>query len=623
MSGRRGYRLLAPVVVLAAIAALGPAGCGSDPAVPEAPGAATADAWRLVTPRPFPVTINAMWADPVTLRTMAVGDYGALLVKEGSTWRQAPPPTTESLYDIHGCDWEHIYVVAAGGLYRFDGRRWSRTGPGPLDEGTRVWCRAPDDVMVATRNGVTFHYDGASWTQGDMGADGASGHWLTETRDGYLAVSRDEVMVRWTAGHWDSPIALGDGSGRPVAVCHYDDRWDDEEYFLIATAYGVLYSSDGRRDWYESDLGARILDLAGGSWDAYALTGEDDGCHVVGVFEQDLATIRGHDTGTLLVVPQPGDSTDDLVFGGGFGTIFAGLYGSVHRPDGPILTRIAGGVPIRPGPLLVLPSGGFFGWNLSTRAVLRGRADVVDSVGTGGSLVRTVAGTDPDAVYALASGGGVLRLRADGSHEPVALPDGIAVSSLWCEPGGALWVYGGGDVWRRDGSVWSRMFAPPLDYRLEIRATGPDDAYVVGYNGVDHWDGHELIEVVSERAYPGYGVTLAPDGSGVCCLVDATVGGVAVRPVIVIAGPRESRRIAAMPRFGTWLALGTDGAPLVVEQGMLSHWHDGGWESIPHPATAAGIPIESIAGNPTGGYYTVAGSGVIHYLDTGGTGLWQ
>jgi len=628
VSVRRGYRVVAAATVLAAIGAAFLVGCDTNPAVPEAPDAAAADAWRLVTPRPFPVTITGLWGDPVTLRTMAVGDDAALLVKEGSAWRQAPPPTDRDLYGIHGCDWEHVFLTAENGVYRFDGRRWSRIMAGPLPPSTQVWCRAPDDVMVATRDGDTYHFDGSAWTHRTMGVSPPwRGNWLTATDDGYLALADQGAMVRWSDGRWEPPVTVGDGDKWLRSVCRRRDSWYTWPEFVIGASDGTIFGIAGEMTGVIDRVDGAVLQLATGLQTYYALIRMVDGCRIKSGYRQVVADIGGVDTGALLVVPwwglgDPGG--DAVTFGGPFGTLREGWLAAGPSTPPPIMHAVSGGIPMVPDALAVLPSGEFFGASWRQPFLLHGLDGVVDKVGAADADLWRVVATPLGSVYVVTAAGGIARLRPDGSFAPLDTPEGIGIWNLWCDRDGGLWTESGGSLWRGDGQAWERVVTLPGGFMPDrVLPAGPHDVYLIDSGRVAHWDGHDLTEFRDAEFKPSGGAVLAADRSGMYCCATRYNGDVILDPGIYLVRPDGAELVAVVPRLPAALALEPDGTLLAVVDGALLHRRDGAWEAVPHPATDAGIPIDSVAGNPAAGYYTVTRTGVIHYLDTGGTGQWQ
>ncbi|MBE0567524.1 MAG: hypothetical protein IH621_16335, partial [Krumholzibacteria bacterium] len=245
--------------LLAALLVCAP-GCDSASVLTEAAPASTP--WHLVSPRDFPVWLTAVWGDGPD-HLLAVGSFGAVLVKEGATWREAPRPTTGSFYDLHGCDWQHVYGVTAEGLLFFDGRSWTRTGPADLGDGARVWCRAPDDVMVVTARGVSHHFDGAAWTRATVPVDpywSGPGRWLTGTSDGYLAVGFRGAAY-WRGGRWE-PVPGATDQFALLAVCRADSA--GSERYLAIDSGGVLELVRGAGWRRHAWLGGNLRDIVSG-----------------------------------------------------------------------------------------------------------------------------------------------------------------------------------------------------------------------------------------------------------------------------------------------------------------------------------------------------------------------
>ena len=605
---------------LAALAVLALAGCAPDSVLPEPE--AGESGWVLVNPRPLDFHITDLWG--VSPRRMfAVGQHGGIAVREGAGWSRVPSPTSSHIWDIHGCDWQHVWAVSDEGLLRFDGLHWRREGPADLNEDARVWCNGPDDVMVVTDINVFHHFDGAAWTTGVLPVDAAAspGDWLAGAPDGrFMAVGRNGSCARWAEDRWQVIEADEDMSFQ--AVCYFAQ--DSDEYWFVAV-----------ENWNEQSV--RIYVPRGGYWyrgpsvgnglfvDMAMGASNDEPYVLTSRWGSDLLTLsgptildrqlEGFPSAALTVFPHAGGSPDaDLVLGARFGTILAGTL-----PTGSLQPE-TGGVPLAASDFMVWPNGDFAARD--GNRILHGRS---------GSLwIETVAqpadimhlwGPAPGTLYAAGAGGQVALLR-DGLPPVVEhLGTDRDLLAIWGRAADDIWAGGWDATAHYDGSAWTVAPWTLPGALTRIAGGGSDQVFAMSDLGLGRWDGAAWVAAGPEQAILYHALDVAPD-TGEAVIVTRVADG----------GARQVMRL----RGGAWENLGTPGelARFVLAVGgddirVMSGndwfgWQDGRWVALPVPVSGPDLYAPGgIAGNAEGGLYVGYNNGGLYHLDLGGRGLWR
>ena len=348
-----------PAGGLAVLALLALAACAPDSVLPDQ--AAEDSGWVLVNPRPFDFHITDLWGTSPT-RMFAVGLGGGIALCEGDTWMRVPSPTTANIWDIHGCDWQHVWAVSDEGLLRFDGLHWRHEGPGDLGDGDRVWCNSPSDVMVVTTDSLSHHFDGVRWTSHPLPVRTAigAGDWLAGAPDGrYMAVGRVGGCARWDGERWR--VLEADPDYYFMAVSYFADE-RGEQWYVAAESWSrqavlILYPAAGYWHFVHQFEGGLFVDLAAGGrrGKPYLLTS------LWGSSDLDLRCpneppqrIEGHASGALAAFANPtGFGGEDVVVGSTFGAVFAG-----NRPSEP-LQAMTRSVPVAAHDFVVWPNGDF------------------------------------------------------------------------------------------------------------------------------------------------------------------------------------------------------------------------------------------------------------------------
>ncbi len=605
---------------LAALTVLALAACAPDSVLPEP--SVEDSGWVLVNPRPLDFHITDLWGTSPR-QMFAVGLGGGIALRQGDAWVRVPSPTAAHIWDIHGCDWQHVWAVSDEGLLRFDGLRWRHEGPGDLDDGSRVWCNGPADVMVVTTDSLSHHFDGTSWTSHPLPVRAAigAGDWLAGAPDGrYMAVGRSGDCARWDGGRWR--VLEADPDYYFMAVSYFVDEY--EEAWYVAAEYWneqavrILVHRDGQLYSGPTFERGLFVDLAAGGRQGkpYLLTS----LWGSGVLDlrspyEPALRIEGYRTGALAVFPgASGYGGDDVLLGSTFGTVFAGTL-----PAGP-LQAITQSVPVAAYDFVVWPNGDFAA--REGNKVLHGRSGVLSlqAVHAGWDIL-DLWGPAPGSLYAAARQGIVVSLR-DGLPVIGYRVGGLDgdLLAIWGRSDDDIWVGGGDASAHSDGTAWT-VVPWTLPGALADLAGSSDQVFAMSQLALGRWDGSAWTAAGPAEATQYHGLAVAPETG---------------EPVIIARlGDGGARRVMRL-RDGRWQDLGGPGdlvSGLLVLSGedirvMSGYdwfgWQDGRWARLPLPQVDGDVyAANRITGNTTGGLYLTLSTGGLYHLDLGGLGLWR
>ncbi len=532
------------------------AGCGADPGVPDAGDGALAGlcgeggfCWQ--NPLPQGEALHAVRVGASS--TVAVGDRGTILRRDGAGWRRDPSPTARALRGLWGADDAHLFAVGDGGtILRFDGAAWTAEASGAAADLRAVWGAARDAVFAVGDGGTALRFDGAGW-RAESVPDGAA----------LAAVAGSSASDVWAAGDG----ALYRRAGAAWTRVPLDGAPTVRALYLPSAGDGWAAASDGlyRRDvtgWRRFD--ARLTDVR-------ALAGVD-AAHVFGVggaglfVRWDGAAWR---TG-------PGSDAEDL-FAVGAGA-----------PDDLWLVGDGGNLVHSDGARATV------GWAAAVRAD-----------------VTALAGSGPRDVWAGLAAGRRLAHFDGAAWSEVWIDPLEAPVAVWsAAPDDAFLATATGALARFDGHAWAmqRSGLPPL---RALGGASRDDLFAVGDAGaVLHFDGaawaaedagttRALAAVAGAR-----GTAWAVGAAGTCLhrvdgqwvAVDAGAGAddldavvlLATGEVLLLGGGRLYRggdgAFASEPlppgAFHRLWGAGADDLWAVGDDGAVAHRDAGGWSLV-------------------------------------------
>ncbi len=602
----------------------------------DVPGPTTEDtAWRLVNPRPFDVRINDLWG-PSVGRVMAVGDRGAIVTREGDKWREAPRPTRTDIYDIHGYDWQNIWATCAEGLLFFDGSGWELQRPGNHDRGDRIFCRAPDDVMVVTGERLSLHYNGESWTAQTLEIRPVSrdSDWLVGWAGGFTAVGRDGKIATWQDGQWGAAVEL---FGQP-ALTHImviSDSWDPPEDTVLA-AFGIspsnpesigIYESYATTNWngWNSIPNARdVVDIAPGGPDGgfyiVARASDQDTLQVSrNYYQPDILAFPGLDDGIFRVFRNTLDrrnERDHFVLAGPFGSFYAGN-------DEVGIENSLGGVPFEVTKILVWPNGDFTGIDRDSNLIHGRNGQVTIQNDAISSPISNIWGPSPDLIYAVGYNGLILRLSGDAPAEIMTSPVSNFLTAIWGTGPNNIWASGFDAFLHFNGSAWTSTEVPDNFAGHQIAGTASGDVFALSNYQIQKWDGSTWTRSSPPSSDVVEFISAAPTGQDLFAVAwDFADENRAKTLKRLRNGVWES--LATMPENPrSLIALSDESVIVAANEGCLI-WRNGKWSPITHPSSIRSYGnIRNIYGRPDGGIYSISGERSIHYLDLGGTALWH
>jgi hypothetical protein len=414
--------------------------------------------------------ITDLWGDGETL--VAVGQT-EVHVFDGSSWttllQRANLSAPTAVWGVSG---RNFWVGMRGGVARWDGAAW-RDISTDVSDVRALWGSASDDVYAIHGTGMA-HFDGTSWSSVALPSSVRLRAISGSGRSDVYAVGEGRTILHFDGARWSATVAAPGAdltdvwvSGRGRAFALSEDellqldgaRWSTlpaprERYVHIGgDASGDLTLVTDRRLWrYDGRTWSRLADL---TMDARFI-------HALWVDGPTRVWL-----GELFAVGQfPGAAYQERSLDD-FDSVWA------EAPERTFVASRAGG----------------------TSTIER----VIDGVATPSLRItdgrfRDILGFAGDDVYAAGTNG---VHHFDGEQwQPVV--QGDPIGWLWITPGGQIFGCGDGDVnddgrpdkdpvvVYRDGDRWMRL--PSKDCQ-QGWGTGPDDIYLLGDDGAQHWDG--------------------------------------------------------------------------------------------------------------------------------------
>jgi hypothetical protein len=178
-------------------------------------------------------TLNAVWGDAWN-DYYAVGQQGTMLHYTGTWARPANAPVTSSDYTaVWGSDATHVFALASGAAWRYDGTQWTSdpTFPSTVVP-TAIWGTSPSNVWAVGNGGEIVHYNGSAWAPVPSGTtsdlSGVSG---TATND-VFAAGVGGTVLHFDGKSW-SPV-------RPATFGDLPSVWAQGQYVFFGNSPWVL-----------------------------------------------------------------------------------------------------------------------------------------------------------------------------------------------------------------------------------------------------------------------------------------------------------------------------------------------------------------------------------------------
>ncbi len=463
-------------------------------------------------------------------RAWAVGADG-VLTWDGLSWElDAGTPGDDPLSDIWcQCgDPVHLYAVGPDGIiYHHDGTGWAIEVSGVVEDLNRVWAANPDEAWAVGRRGTMIHRQAGTWQPVALSTDHElNGVWGTAA-DRVWAVGTFGTVLAWDGLSWTEEPSEGGSIFMDLW------GWPATDAYWIVGNWAVLQR--------QADQWNRI-DLPGGMPQLTALdgTGPDD-IWAVG----EAGNVMHHDgTGwrdsfptvewleDMCAQPGPDGRLEAYVVGRWRGAVLrwdgaawqgvdsgsqerfsavwcAGEHGVwALSEDGP-LVRFAG--PYReettvgelsPGTYLHGLEGRYTDQGLELWAVgddglvahFDGQAWSQEAIVDGWTALEDVYvspdGSQPQVV--VVGEDGHVHTFDGATWTQLDLGTTEDLNAVWGDGQGTIWIAGDrGAVFTWDGAAFvQRQDLPNASADFwDVRGTGPDDVWLIGWDGVSIWDG--------------------------------------------------------------------------------------------------------------------------------------
>lgn len=154
------------------------------------------------------VALRSIWAGS-TADVFAVGESGAVLHSDGSTWTTMTSDTTEWLNAVWGYPQSgDVFAVGENGaIIHYDGTTWNAMTSGVSVALHGIYGTTADNLYAVGDSGVVLHYDGAAWSVLLAGGVNLRDVWVDDRQ--VVAVGDDGLIL---AGMSSSPRKGSRGS---------------------------------------------------------------------------------------------------------------------------------------------------------------------------------------------------------------------------------------------------------------------------------------------------------------------------------------------------------------------------------------------------------------------------
>ncbi len=398
----------------------------------------------------------------------AGGTNGALLHYDGTAWSSVTGVTTLSIQDIWASGPSDVYVSALSGVLRhFDGSTWTNAGPSSAETVWRIWGRGPGDVDLIRGNAL-YHYDGTSMTMSFAFPDAVSVRALFGVDD-TLWVASGPVIYRREGTRWSRQ-----DSGTLQSIFGLWGASADDVHAVGSTGLLLHRGANARSITRDGTAVARsgTIDGAGGVVAVGAAHGQ--------LLLRDEHGWRAESAGT--------ESSLDRVYALDASHVYATSNRTVRAWDGVTWSSSVPGTTFETysdvwasaTDDVYVTGNTLHHWNGTSWS----------NVTFGGSFPGAITGTGPTDLWVSASSH---VWHYDGAWTDSGICVGEYVKRLWHD-GPTIYLMTSSTLCRWDGTLAQWVF---VGNGISLRAawgSGPDDLFLVGDDGVQHFDGTEWVD---------------------------------------------------------------------------------------------------------------------------------
>ena len=181
------------------------------PLIPHQPAMAattSVDGWEWQNPLPDGRFFQGIWGSSST-DVFVVGQDGALLHYDGTSWAEMSSGTTLGLYGVSGSSPSDVHVVGESGVaLHYDGDSWSALSSGTSDMLVDVWCASETEAFAGGDRGTILHYDGSGWSPMTSGTNILlKGIWGSSA-DSIFVIGDEGTILHYDGASW-SPMTSG------------------------------------------------------------------------------------------------------------------------------------------------------------------------------------------------------------------------------------------------------------------------------------------------------------------------------------------------------------------------------------------------------------------------------
>ena len=204
-------------------------------------------------------------------RVLAVGNYGTIILYNGTVWKNVSGITEKTLYGVWWASKNEAFAVGDKGLIlHFNGADWALMDSGTTQRLRNIWGVSRSDVFAVGESGTILHYDGSSWKtmtsptpltiQGIWGNSGADVYAVGGASASDTATG--SVIIHYDGRQWTTQEEL-------ITPPRFHDAWGIGDTVFVAGESGSIFSSEtGGADW--KSMNSRTVETLRGLWGSTA-----------------------------------------------------------------------------------------------------------------------------------------------------------------------------------------------------------------------------------------------------------------------------------------------------------------------------------------------------------------